>query len=148
MKVDESPKLVLMDEKQSRSISKDLYSTCEIASFFSENMIIEKVPLGNGQERRTSTSTATLLFDKKAPYVDSDQIKDLKFDIGAIDRLFALLSAIKTDWMAVWVYGTRSEGVRILLTIEQQTGGYVSLEAEITRTSIKCLRKSIRYGTN
>ena len=148
MNVDESPNPVLMDEKQSRSISKDLYSTCNIANFFSEKIIMEKVPLGNGQAKRTTTSTAEMLFNKKAPYVDSDLIKDLKFDTGAIDRLFALLNAIKTDWRSVWVYGTQYPGARILLTIERQTGGYVSLEAEITRTSIKCLSKSIRYVTD
>lgn len=148
MKVDESPNFFTLNEKQNEQISKDLYSTCQIAGFFSENIISEKIPLGNGQERRTFTSTAEMLFDKKALNIDSNLIKDLKFDLGAIDRLFTLLTSIKSDWKSIWVYGTSSIGVRILLTIEQQKGGYSSLEAEITRTSIKCLRKSIRYVTN
>lgn len=147
MTIDESSKPVRMDEKQNGQISKDLYSTCQIAGFFSQKIISEKTPLGSGQERRTSTITAEMLFDKKALHLDSDLIKDLKFDLGAIDRLFALLTSIKTDWKSIWVYGTLAQGVDILLAMEQQKGGYTSLEAEITRTSIKCLMKSIRYVT-
>ena len=125
MIIDSSTGLVLMDEKQNLQISKDLRKACQIAQFFSDNMTVETTAVGNGQEKRTGTSIAVMIFDKKIRSTISELKKtdpSNDMDPDAIDRLFTLLSSIKTDWKSVSMFGTDQEAARILWAIDQQKG--------------------------
>jgi len=151
MTVDSSTGLVLMDEKQNLQLSKDLRNACEIAKFFLNNTNVETTALGNGQEKRTTTSIAVMIFDKKIRSTISELKKtdpSNDMDPDAMDRLFTLLSSIKTDWKSVSMFGTDQEAARILWAIDQQKGSYSTLAAEVTRTAFKCTTKSIRYTRN